>query len=383
MLLVVSLREGALDELLASRCLEGDGNSRGPEGTRTFSRRVLRRRWLRLGRSSSPAGLEADAGMEGLRKVVSVSAGSVMVRWNLRRTRFDSASTRQYCLRNKAIFPMHARLTLSARVILHAMHTLVQMGLGPQAGVVAGIHVHAVRDRQGNRNTSPGWGARGCTCSLTSSQSCPRAHTSVSYVSPLSSTASTTESVVGALLTKPAHSISAAADPTERRWWSSWGLDSRRASNTARSGRGDQGVASIAEQHGVAGVRMVNAKTRPATHRRTLSAGLAPDPCRRSFLLPHAVNSDRPGRVGSEDNPAISTTTTHIHHINEHDTSPHGSSSRGRSGASRAGRPLSGAVKVCSTLPLPSLPARISHAHCRTPTLIEQAFTSTRHARYR
>ena len=76
----MSCREGASDVLLAIRCLEGEGNSRGPEGTRTFSRRVLRRRWLRLGRCSKPEGLVADAGSEGLRKVVSVSEGSVAVR---------------------------------------------------------------------------------------------------------------------------------------------------------------------------------------------------------------------------------------------------------------------------------------------------------------
>ena len=106
MLLVESVTEGALE---TCRCLEGEGNSRGPEGTRTFSRRVLRRRWLRLGRRSGPVALVAEAGSEGLRKVVSpaLSLGSVVVRWNLRRTTFDSAGTentiRSTCQRGRSV----------------------------------------------------------------------------------------------------------------------------------------------------------------------------------------------------------------------------------------------------------------------------------------
>lgn len=132
-MLVESSTEGVMDALLARRCLEGEGKSRGPEGTRTFSRRVLRRRWFRLGRCSKPLGLVADAGSEGLRKVVSVSAGSVEVLANLRRTRLDSASpaVSQYSSPQQHIPCRMVTLTFSPRVVLHPQYTLVQMCLRP------------------------------------------------------------------------------------------------------------------------------------------------------------------------------------------------------------------------------------------------------------
>lgn len=69
------------------------GYSRGPLGTRTFSRSVLRRRWLKVEFCSGCCGLEADAGMVGLRKVeASLLDSSPTVLWNLRRT-CDSASS--------------------------------------------------------------------------------------------------------------------------------------------------------------------------------------------------------------------------------------------------------------------------------------------------
>lgn len=100
---VVSVTAGVIELVLPILCLPGLlGKARGPDGTRWFSRRVLRLRWpLMLGRCSRPpavtefadaavtaCGRVAEAGREGLRKVMS---GSVVVRWNLRRMRLDSA----------------------------------------------------------------------------------------------------------------------------------------------------------------------------------------------------------------------------------------------------------------------------------------------------
>lgn len=82
---------------MLTHLLPGLGNSRGPLGTRTFSLSVLRRLWLRLGRGSSPAGLMAEAGMEGLRKGF-VESESVAVRWNLRRGRDSAVSARSVLL---------------------------------------------------------------------------------------------------------------------------------------------------------------------------------------------------------------------------------------------------------------------------------------------
>jgi len=56
-----------------------------------FSRSVLFLRLLRLGRRSNPAGLEAEAGSEGLRKVLLSESGAV--RWYLRRAT-DSLAVR-------------------------------------------------------------------------------------------------------------------------------------------------------------------------------------------------------------------------------------------------------------------------------------------------
>ena len=101
---VASVTEGVVELVLPIFCLPGlEGKARGPDGTRTFSRRVLRLRWvLRLGRCSRlPPAVGsvaegcvrvAEAGREGLRKVFdAVASGSVVVRWNLRRMRLDSA----------------------------------------------------------------------------------------------------------------------------------------------------------------------------------------------------------------------------------------------------------------------------------------------------
>ena len=84
MLVVESGMEAAVVELvLAIRCFPGLGNSRGPLGTLIFSRSVLLLFWFKLG-PRSRLGRVADAGRDGLRKVMSdvvvVSVGSVVVR---------------------------------------------------------------------------------------------------------------------------------------------------------------------------------------------------------------------------------------------------------------------------------------------------------------
>ena len=77
--------------LFRTHLLPGLGNSLGPLGTLMFSRSVLFLRLLRLGRRSNPAGLEAEAGSEGLRKVLLSESGAV--RWYLRRAT-DSLAVR-------------------------------------------------------------------------------------------------------------------------------------------------------------------------------------------------------------------------------------------------------------------------------------------------
>lgn len=99
---VESATEGPFEVVLAFLCFEGLGNSRGPLGTLAFSLwsvLLLLYCWLRLGWRSSPTAAAvrvAEAGIDGLRKTALSEAafrlGSVVVvRWNLRRTRLESA----------------------------------------------------------------------------------------------------------------------------------------------------------------------------------------------------------------------------------------------------------------------------------------------------